>query len=156
MLTGRIAPSNKFSLSTAWEGDLAGAGELENPERLHQFDELLDLAFIARDLDGETVLLHIDNFCAENVCDLHHFGSGLGVYPDLDQHKFTVHVFAVAEIVHFDRVNKLVELFHNLINSGVVPACDNGHPRNSRVLRWGDVERIDVESAPAEKPGHAR
>ncbi len=73
-----------------------------------------------------------------------------------DEHQFAIHVFAFAEVVDFDDVGQLVELFDDLFQRGVVAARDDGHARGGGVLRRGDVERVDVVATAAEQSGHAR
>lgn len=61
--------------SLAWQRDFAGARDFLHAERIHQADKFLHLAFGAGDFDGEAFGLHIHDFGAENVRDLHHLGA---------------------------------------------------------------------------------
>ena len=63
----------------AGHGSFAGAGEFEDAEAVHQRDELLDLALVAGDLDGQRFGLHVHDLRAEDVGDLHDLGTVAGV-----------------------------------------------------------------------------
>ena len=43
------------------------------------------------------------------------------------EHEFAIHVFVVAEILHVDDVDQLVELLDDLLEHLVVAADDDGH-----------------------------
>ena len=73
-----------------------------------------------------------------------------------DQNQFAVNELILPEIHDLEDVDQLVELFDNLIQGGVVAAGDDGHARGGGLLGGGDVERVDVVAAAAEKPGNAR
>src|SRR5882762_4900915 len=101
------------------DGDLAGAGEVEDAEGLHQLDEFQYLRFIAGDLDGQVLGLHIDDLRAKDVANLHHLGAGLRIDLDLEQDQFAIDELAFVEILHFDDVDQLVELAGDLIEDAV-------------------------------------
>ena len=116
-------------------------------------EELVDFAFIPGHLDGEAGGLHVHDFCAEDVADLHDLGPGGGGGLHLEQDEFPVDDVAVLEIVDFQHVDQLVELFHDLFENLVVAHHHQGHPGNLVVLRGPDVEGIDVESPTAKEAG---
>src|ERR1043166_2630549 len=130
--------------------------QVQHTEWLQQFDEFFHLAFVAGDLDGQALGLHVHDFGAENVRDLHHLGPRPGIHGNLYEHQFAVHVFAFVKILHFDRVGQLLELLDDLLDRRVIAARDDGHARSGRVLGGRDVERINVVTAPAEQARHAR
>jgi len=70
---------------------------------------------------------------------------------DLHEHQLAVHRFAGAKHLHFDRVRQLVELL--VICSTVDSSpCVTIVMRDSLGSCVGDVERVDVVAAPAERP----
>ena len=60
------------------------------------------------------------------------------------------------EILHLDHVDELVELARDLVQDAVVAHDHEGHARGVGTMGGADVERLDVESAPAEQTGDAR
>ena len=150
-------PQSPFrSWLLAGQCDFARARDFLHAERIHQADEFLHLAFGAGDFNGDRFRLHVHDFGAENVRDLHHLGACLGVHRHLDQHQLAVHVFALVEILHLDDIRQLVELLDDLLQRGLVAVGDDGHARRLGVLRRADVEGVNVVAAAAEQPGHAR
>src|SRR5471032_206113 len=105
--------------------DFARAGEVENAKGLHEQDERRHLRFVAGDLDGEVLRLHVDDLGAEDVANLHHLGAGLRVDLDLEQDQFTVNIFAFMKILHLDHINELVELARDLIEHTVITHDDD-------------------------------
>ncbi len=74
---------------------------------------------------------------------------------DLDHHHFTLdggHAFKIHNLDHRDQ---LAQLLDDLLNDLLVPTRGDRHVRNAFLKRRRDIERFDVEAAPAEQPGHA-
>jgi hypothetical protein len=51
-------------------------------------------------------------------------------------------------------VHQLVELLGHLLQRGLLGVDHDGHPGDLRVLGLTDRERVDVEPAAGEQPGH--
>ncbi len=77
--------------------DLSGSGQIQNGEGLEQFDQFLDLSFVAGDLDRQAFRLDINDFSPENVRDLHDLGTRLGVHLHPDKDQFAVFDVSPAE-----------------------------------------------------------
>ena len=60
------------------------------------------------------------------------------------------------EIDDFDDIHQLAQLLEAEVERGIVAHEDGGDPRQRRVMRGRNVQRIDIEAAPGEHPGHAR
>ncbi len=118
--------------------------------------KLVHLAFVAGDFDGQALGLHIDDFGAENIGHLHDLGARLGIDRHAHEHQLAVDEFRLAEVMHFEHVDQLVELLDDLVQGGVVAAGDDGHAGGVGVLGRGDVERVNVVAAAAKEAGHAR
>lgn len=143
-----------MNLFDASKGDFAGAGEVGDAEGFHEFEELVDFAFVAGEFDGEIAVLHVDDFRAENIADLHDFGASRGIDGDAKENEFAIHILIIVEILDVDHLDQFVELFGDLFEHGVVAPNDNGHARG--VIGAGaDVERIDIEASTAEHTGYA-
>jgi hypothetical protein len=136
--------------------DLSRARQFQHAEGFHQVEEFFHLAVVASDLDRQRFGLHVHDFGAENIRDLHHLGARLGIHANLHEHEFAVHIFFVAKVLHLDHVRQFVELLDDLVERGVIARGDDGHARKFRVVRRADVERINVIAAAAEQSGHAR
>ena len=140
----------------SWQGGFAGADEFEHAEGAHELHKFVGFAFVAGNFDGETGGLHIDNFGAKNVGDLHHFRAGFGIDGDFDEDEFAIDVFAFAKVLDLEHVDQLVELLDDLLEGRVVAARDDGHAGGVRVVSGADVESIDIVAATAEQSGDAR
>src|SRR5206468_780795 len=103
--------------------------------------------------DGEPFRLNIHDFGPENIAYLHHFRPvrGIGVHTQHDQ--FTIDVVAVPEILNFNDVNELVQLFCHLLKDGVISAYYYRHPGRRSIICRRNIQAINVESAPTEHSG---
>jgi len=113
--------------SPARQGNLAGSGQVQHAEALHQIHELLNFALIARDFDRESLWLDVDNLGAKNIRDLHHLGPRFGINRHFYQNQLAVHVLAVAEIGYFENIRQLIELLDDLFKGRVVTTRDDRH-----------------------------
>ena len=63
---------------------------------------------------------------------------------------------SLAEILDLDDIDKLVELLYALVELSVVTLDGGGDPRQGRIVRRCNIQRVDVKSATAEQTGDAR
>ena len=145
-----------YSLSAVRESaTLPVRVHLGDAEMLHEIDEFRHLAFVAGDLDDEFVEPHVDDLGAEDIADLQNLGAGLRRHVDPHEHQFTVDELFVAEILDLDHIDELFGLLGHLLEDLVIAAHHDRHARERRIERRRDVERVDIETATAEHPGHA-
>ena len=114
-----------------------------------------DLALTAGDLDGEALRLHVHDLGAEDVGHLHHLRTGLGIHPHPYHDQFTINILAVPKVLYLDRVDQLIQLLDDLVKCRVVATGDDRHAGHAWVVRWRDVEGVDVEPPAAKQPGNA-
>src|SRR5262249_1302493 len=136
----------------AFEGEAAGAGELEDAEGLEEAEEGVDLLVVAGGLDDEGVGGEVDDFGAEDLVDLEDLRAGLAIGADLHEHELAGDGLALLEIDDFDDVDELPELFDAEVELRFVAAEDGGDARQRRVVRGSDVEGVDVEAAAGKHP----
>lgn len=127
------------ALFGAGEGDFSRAGEVADAEVSHEGEELGDFAFGAGDFDGEFFRLHIDDLGTENIANLHDVAACLRVGVHTQEDEFAVHVLFVAEILHADDIDQLLELFGDLLEHLIVTADLNGHARSGGIEGGADV-----------------
>jgi len=139
--------------SAAGQGDPARPAQFEDSEGFHQGEKLVDLALVAGHLDGEAGGLHVDDFGAEDVANLHHLRAGGGVGLHLEEDQLPVDDIAILEVMDLEHIDQLFELFDHLLENLVVPDDHDGHPRNLVVLGGADVESVDVKAASAKETG---
>ena len=72
---------------------------------------------------------------------------------DLEQHQVALDVVARADVIDLDDGDDLFELLADLVEHAVVADDDERHPREVRVFRLADRQRVDVVAARGE---HAR
>ena len=132
------------------QGDLSGARDFLHAERIHEGEKFFDFAVVAGNLNGQGFGLHVHDFGAKDVGDLHDLGAGPGVHTDLDEHEFAIHGFTGAEMLDLDDVGQFIELLDDLFERGFIAMGDDSHARECRVMRRADVERVNIVAAPAE------
>ena len=94
--------------------------------------------------------MHVDHLGAEEFSQLADFGPVLAIGRHADEDQFPVDVVRLAVVYDFDRIDELLELFANLLDRGVIPSGDDGHPAEGGIMGWGDIQRVDVVAAAAE------
>jgi hypothetical protein len=142
--------------SAAGEGDATGPAQFEDAERFHQLQELVDFAFVPGDLDREAGGLDVDNLRPKDIANLHDFGTGGGGGLHPQQNQFPIDDVPVLEVVDFEDIDQLVELFDDLFQDLIVSDNHKGHAGDFIVLGGADVESIDIKATAAEKTGDSR
>src|SRR5690606_17242695 len=71
-------------------GSNAGAAHLNEAERLHDGDELLDLGNATGDLEDEMLGIRVDDAGAECICKAQSLDTGIPVSLDLDQRELAL------------------------------------------------------------------
>lgn len=138
------------------EGHPPGPGQFVDAELAHEQQELLDLAFIASDLDSQIVVLHVDDFRAKNVADLHDFRPAVGVHLYAHQDEFALDDFFVPIILNGNYVHQLVQLLGDLLQDRVVATDGDRHTGGGGIHCRSHVEGVDIEPTTAEHSGNAR
>ncbi len=133
---------------------LPGSGQVQDPKRFHQLDELFHFLLITGDFNGQVLVLDVDDFGPKDVGNLHDFGTGLGCDGDFDQDQFPIDVFAVSEVAYFNGFDQFFKLSDDLVDRGVIAAGDDRHTRDFGIMGGRHVKRIDVIAPAAEQPGH--
>lgn len=118
--------------------------------------ELVDFAFVPSDLDREAGGLDIDNFRPKDIANLHDFGTGGGGGLHPQQNQFPIDDVPVLEIVDFEDIDQLVELFDDLFENLIVSDDHECHAGDFVVLSGADVQGVDIKAATAEKAGDSR
>lgn len=136
------------------EGDLPGPHKLLDPVLPEESFEGVDLLRVAGDLEDDRLRADVDDLGPEDACDLHHLGPGLaGFGRHLDQGEFAGDRALLGDVRDLDHVDELVQLFLDLLDLGVVPQDDDGHPAHLGFFAGPDGETLDVESPPGEESG---
>ena len=94
--------------------------------------------------------MHIDHLSAEEFSQLADLSTVLAIGRHADEDQFAIDVVRLAVVYDLDRIDQLLELFANLLNGGVIPSGDDGHPAEGGIMGWGDIQRVDVVAAAAE------
>src|SRR5205814_9958660 len=117
----------------------------------HPLNEGLDLALAAGDLDHQLLRTDIHDASAKKLDQLAEFAA---LAPrrriDLEQHQSALDEIARADFIDLDYGDNLFKLLADLIQNAVVADNDECHPREVRVLRLADGQRIDVIPARGE------
>ena len=151
----RGAGNEVAGLLCARQGDLASAGQFGNGEVFHQAEELVHLAGIARDFDGERIFANINDLGAENIAQFDDFCTRGAVDGDAQQHQFALHVVALTEIDDLDNVDQFVELLDDLIERVFLFIDDDGHAAELGVMARADIQGLNVIATAAEHASHA-
>src|SRR6516164_4790046 len=102
------------ALLFARERYLAGAGQVQHSKGFHQVQELLNLALVARHLDGKALGLNIHNLSPKDVSNLHDLRASFGINGNLHQDQLAVDVFTVPEVDDLEDVSQFIQLFDDL------------------------------------------
>ena len=93
---------------------------------------------------------------SEQVYQVNHFGTPVSRGVNTDQQKVPLDGRHLGEVADLDHRHDLAQLLSHLFEDAVVTDHDDGHPRQGGVLGPPDNERIDIEPARREHPGHVR
>jgi hypothetical protein len=75
---------------------------------------------------------------------------------DLGKQQLTLHQWRGGVIQHSPDGHEVLELAAGLLDNAILPLQDNGHAREVGDLGGADDQRVDVEAARGQDPGHAR
>ena len=137
------------------EGELAGARELDNAERLKQAKEGVDFRFVAGDFADERVGGEIDDLGAKHIRDLQQLSAGARVCANLNEHELAGDGLALAKVSDLNDVNQFTKLLGAQVECGLVALEDNRDARERSIVRGCDVKRIDIEATAGNHAGHA-
>src|SRR5689334_3290992 len=151
------AMSHPQALDAARDGGNAGAHHFDKAERLHQRDELLDLAGLAGQLEDEGCVGRIDDAGAEGVGEPQRLDAVIAGSGHLDQRELALDGIARhRQIGHRMDRDEALELALDLLQHHRRAAGDDGDARDVRLvlgLRHG--EGFDVVAAAGEQADDA-
>ncbi len=135
----------------------AGARKLDQTQRPHQVDELVDLAGRAGHLEDEALVGGVDHLGAEDVGYAQGFDPLGARAAHLDQGQFALDAQRVARhVAHLARRNHLGELGADLVEHVVGAGRHDGDAARMRPpVGLGDREALDVVAARGEQADHA-
>jgi hypothetical protein len=150
-----ILHSSFQRFAAAGHGDLSGAHDLHNAEFPQQFDYGRNLVFVSGYFDHQTAPRDVHDLCPEYIDYLHDRGPLRrgGVY--LHQGQLASYGTRVFQRRYLQYVDELVELLFYLLQDSFVPVDDDGHSRQTRILRYPHGQALDVEPASSEQARYA-
>src|SRR5690606_14186553 len=101
--------NNKLKLQDAFTAAYArytGTHRLEDGTAIQGADKRLDLALVARQLDGIDLVGNVNDAAAENIGHALHFLALFAHSPYLDQHEFALDVRPFGQIDHFHHIDQ--------------------------------------------------
>ena len=140
-----------FRRHLALERDATRARHIDNAERLYHAHKALDFVGIARAFDYQRSRIYIDNLRAEEIGNLHDFGTRFGIGFDLDHHKLArnkrIDLGKVFDLYHID---ELLELLYALFNAVAPLFYRDGNAGVLAAHERTDIESFDIEPPAAE------
>src|ERR1700730_16557920 len=131
-------------------GDFARPRQVTDAKVLHQFQELVDLAFVSSDFDSQTFRLNIHDLCPKNVAYLHYFRPICRIGIHTKHYQLTIDIVSIPKILNLNHVHELVQLFRHLLQNRVISAYHDRHSGCRGIIRRCNIQTIDVESASTE------
>ena len=135
----------------------AGARDLDEAERAHQFDELVDLLARAGELEDEALVRGVDHVGAEDFRDAQALDALLARAGDLHQRQLALDAAGgIGDVDHLDDGHEAQQLLLDLFEHVVGAGRDDGDARLVRVaVDLGDRERFNVVAARGEQADDA-
>src|SRR6266481_617491 len=135
-----------------------GAGYLNEPERLHQRDESVELFARSRHLEDEAFGRRIDDAGTEDVGEAERLDARLAFARDLDQRHLALDKGAlVGQVVNLVHRNEARQLRLDLLDDHPRSRGHDGDPRQAVApINLGDGQALDIVAAPGEQPDDAR
>src|ERR1700737_905010 len=135
-----------------------GAGYLNEPERLHQRDESVELFTRSRHLEDEALGRRIDDAGAEDVGETERLDARLAFARDLDQRHFALDKGAlIGQVVNLVHRNEARQLRLDLLDDHSRSRGHDGDPRQAvAAIDLGDGQALDIVAAPGKQPDHTR
>lgn len=134
--------------------DAAGTYQFFDPEWLEHIDHRFDFFNIAGNFDGVCAWRRVDDFGAKYVGQTNSLVAVLGTSVDFDQRGFPIEKLCFSQIDHFEHLNDLVELFHDLLDDPVVTDRHDRDHRSRWVQSWSDRQTFYVVTSGAKKAGN--
>src|SRR3954471_21406682 len=135
----------------AAERDAPGARELDDAEVAEHPEQRLELLGLARGLECQRPVRHVDDVHTEHVGDLHDPGAVVAVGAHLHEHQLALDGRSLIVLEDLDHVDQLVQLLRDLLERLLLDVDDDRHPGDAGALGGADRERVDVEAARSEQ-----
>src|ERR1700737_1932030 len=131
-----------------------GAGYLNEPERLHQRDESVELFARSRHLEDEAFGRRIDDAGAEDVGETERLDARLAFARDLDQRHLALDKGAlIGQVVNLVHRNEARQLRLDLLDNHSRSGGHDGDPRQLvGAVDLGDRQALDIVTAPGKQP----
>ena len=134
--------------------DAAGADQFLDAKRLEHVDHRLDLFDIAGNLDGVRVSRRVDDLGAEYIGQTNRFVAMFWTRVDFDESGFPIEKLRFGQVDHFEHLNNLVELLHDLLDDPVVADRHDRDHRGGWVQSWSDRQAFYVVASGAKETGN--
>ena len=114
----------------------------------------MNFTLVSSDFDSNSIRGHVDDTASKNVDDLKNLGPRGFRCRNLDENHFSLDAIRLTHVHHFEGVDKLAEVFSDLLENFCVSARDESDSGYARVLRHPHTKAVDIVAASAEQTCH--